>query len=65
MCVGSSLLHAGFSSCSELGLLFLAVHGLLSTVASFVVENGSRCAGFSSCGTRALEHRLSSCGARA
>ena len=26
---------------------------------------GSRCAGFSSCGTRALEHRLSSCGARA
>ena len=24
---------------------------------------GSRCAGFSSCGSRALEHRLSSCGA--
>ena len=26
---------------------------------------GSRHAGFSSCGSRALEHRLSSCGARA
>ena len=26
---------------------------------------GSRCTGFSSCGTRALERRLSSCGARA
>ena len=28
-------------------------------------STGSRCAGFSSCGTRALERRLSSCGARA
>ena len=26
-------------------------------------STGSRCAGFSSCGSRALEHRLSSCGA--
>ena len=26
-------------------------------------STGSRCAGFSSCGTWALEHRLSSCGA--
>ena len=26
---------------------------------------GSRCAGFSSCGTRAVERRLNSCGARA
>ena len=26
---------------------------------------GSRCAGFSSCGSRALERRLSSCGTRA
>ena len=25
----------------------------------------SRCVGFSSCGSRALEHRLSSCGTRA
>ena len=28
-------------------------------------STGSRRAGFSSCGSRALEHRLSSCGARA
>ena len=28
-------------------------------------STGSRCAGFSSCGSRALEHSLSSCGARA
>ena len=28
-------------------------------------STGSRCAGFSSCGSRALEHRLSSCGAQA
>ena len=28
-------------------------------------NTGSRCAGFSSCGSRALEHRLSSCGAPA
>ena len=28
-------------------------------------STGSRCEGFSSCGSWALEHRLSSCGARA
>ena len=28
-------------------------------------STGSRCMGFSSCGSQALEHRLSSCGARA
>ena len=28
-------------------------------------STGSRCAGFSSCGSQALERRLSSCGARA
>ena len=39
--VGSSLLHAGFFfSCSEQGLLFIAVHGLLIVVASLVVEHG-------------------------
>ena len=27
-CIGSSLLRAAFSSCSERGLLFIAVHGL-------------------------------------
>ena len=30
----------GFSSCSEWGLLFIAVHGLLIAVASLVVQNG-------------------------
>ena len=29
-----------FSSCSELGLLFVAVHGLLIAVASLVAEHG-------------------------
>ena len=29
-----------FSSCSEWGLLFVAVHGLLIVVASFVAEHG-------------------------
>ena len=38
-----------FSSCSERGFLLLR-------------STGSRCLGFSSCGSRALEHRLSSCG---
>ena len=39
-CVGSSLLCAGFfSGCSEQGLLFVAVHGLLIAVASLVAEH--------------------------
>ena len=29
-----------FSSCGELGLLFVVVHGLLIAVASLVVEHG-------------------------
>ena len=29
-----------FSSCGERGLLFVAVHGLLTAVASLVVEHG-------------------------
>ena len=41
-----------FSSCSERGLLLLR-------------STGSRRAGFSSCDSRALERRLSSCGTRA
>ena len=59
-----------FSSCSERGLLFVAVCGLLIAVASrcrawalgawasVVVAHG-----LSGCGSRALERRLSSCGA--
>ena len=62
-----------FSSCSEQGLLFVVVHGLLIAVAFLVAENrlsGAQASvvaalGFSSCGTWALERRLSSCGARA
>ena len=39
-CIGSSLLCTGFlSSCSEQGLLFVAVHGLLIVVASLVAEH--------------------------
>ena len=54
------LLHTGFS--------LVVVHGLLIVVASLVVEHGV-CAsvvvahGLSSCGSQALERRLSSCGA--
>ena len=46
-----------FSSCGEQGLLFVAVRGLLIVVASLVAEHG-----LSSCGSQALERRLSSCG---
>ena len=42
-----------FSSCSEQGLLFVAVHVLLIAVASLVAEHGPRHVGLSSCGTRA------------
>ena len=47
------------SSCSEWGLLFVALHRLLIAVASFVVQ-ALGCTGFSSCGFQALEHRLNS-----
>ena len=60
-CIGSSLLRAGFvSSCGERALLFVAVCRLL-----LLRSTGSRHVGSSSRGSRALEHRLSSCGARA
>ena len=48
-CIGSSLRCTGFSL--RWFLLFQSA--------------GSRCAGFSSCHSQALEHRLNSCGARA
>ena len=63
-----------FSSCCERGLLFIAVHRLLNVVASLVAEHGwtldTRAAvtvahRLSSYGSWALEHRLTSCGARA
>ena len=39
-CVGSSLMLRRFSSCSEQGLLSIAVHGFLIAVASLVAEHG-------------------------
>ena len=60
-----------FSSCGEQGLLFVAVHGLLIVVASLCCGAwalGARASvvvacGPSSCGSQALERRLSNCGA--
>ena len=62
-----------FSSCGEWGLLFDAVCGLLIVLASLCCRAralGTRASvvvacGLSSCSSQALEHRLSSCGARA
>ena len=61
-----------FSSCGEQGLLFVGVHGLLIVVASRCRAQalGTRASVIvarspSSCGSRALERRLSSCGAQA
>ena len=62
-----------FSSCGERELLLVAVCGLLIAVASLCCAAqalGARASvvaarGFSSFGTRALECRLSSCGAQA
>ena len=66
-----------FSSCSKQGLLFIAVCWLLIAVASVVAEHRLQerglqqlqhagsvvvACGLSSCGSRALEPRLSSCG---
>ena len=55
------------------GLSLVLVRGLLIAVASLVVEHGPFAMqasvvvvrGLSSCGTRAVERRLSNCGARA
>ena len=62
-----------FSSCGERGLLFAAVRKLLTAVASLCC--GARALGawvsvivahgLSSCSSRALKRRLSSCGAQA
>ena len=43
-----------FSSCSQ--------WGLLTAVPPVVAEHGLKARGLSSCGSGALEHRLSSCG---
>ena len=71
--LGLSCCAQAFSSCSERGLLFVVVCGLLIAVASLCcrawalgVRASVVVAGrLSSCGSRALECRLSSCGAQA
>ena len=63
----------GFPSCGEWGLLFIVVHGFLIAVASLccgaqalgVLASVVVARGLSSCGSWALERRLSSSGARA
>ena len=72
-CARSSPLHRLFSVHGERGLLLIALCGLLIAVDSLFVEHGlwglqaSEVAahGLSSCGSRALEHKLNSCGAHA
>ena len=55
-----------FSLVVPSGGYFLAVVCmLLIAVASRVAEHGNWGAGFSSCGSQALEHRLDNCGAQA
>ena len=54
-----------FSSCSEWGYSSLRCTGFSLRWLHLLQSMGSRCTGFSSCGSRALELRLSSCGARA
>ena len=51
-----------FSSCGERGLLLLRCTGFSSPWLLLLWSTGSRRAGFSSCGSRALKHSLSSCG---
>ena len=67
-------MRGAFSSCGERGLPFVALRRLLIAVASLVACRaqalGVRASvvvvcGLSSCGSRALEHSLSSCGAQA
>ena len=54
-----------FAAACGLSLVAASGSGLLIVVVSLVVEHGLWARGLSSCGTWALEHRLSSCGARA
>ena len=57
-----------FSSCSERGLLFLVVRGLLIAVASLVAEHGLQARGLQQlwlAGSVVVARGLSSCGSRA
>ena len=65
-CTGPSLLRRLFFTCGWRGSSAAGVCGLLTVVASLVWSTGSGAyMGFCSCGSPALEHRLSSCGAQA
>ena len=65
-CVGSSLLCVGFSPVvASGGQSSLRCSGFSLQGPLPLRSTGSRRAGLSSCGSRALEHRLSSCGAQA
>ena len=54
-----------FSSCGEWGYSSLRCVGFSLQWVLLLRNTGSRRKGFSSCGSRALECRLSSCGTRA
>ena len=64
------MLHTGFSLVVVSRGYALVVHGLLIALASLVAEHGLKgmwasvivAHGLSSCGSQALERRLSSCG---
>ena len=65
-CPGSSLPRAGFSLvAASWGYSSLQCVGFSLRWLLLLRSTGSRRAGFSSCGSRSLERRLSSCGARA
>ena len=65
-CVVSLLLRVGFSLvAASRGYSSLRCAGFSLRWLLLLRSTGSRCTGFSSCGTQALERRLSSCGARA
>ena len=65
-CIGSSLLCPGFSLVAASGgYSLLQCAGFSLRWLLLLQSTGSRRAGFSSCGSWALERRLSSCGARA
>ena len=64
-CVGSLLLCAGFLQLQRTGFTLLGCAGFSLRWLLLLWSMGSRPVGFSSCGLKALERRLSSCGARA
>ena len=66
LCVGSLLLRAGFSLVAASGgYSSLQCVGFSLWCLLLLQNTGSRYSGFSSCGSWALERRLSSCGTRA